>query len=430
MNLLKTIINYFKSAWKFKIFRYAIYLQLFYFILSAVLTLVFFRNLNDFNVYYEVGEVAVTNINELYQIEYQWPFRYFPLSAFFFVPFYYLGFDLGFIVFNTLNLMLNGCISILLFKIIMLVKGVDHEKSNDRAILYISLYLMGTPQLFNLILGQINLYVIFLILLSLYLFLSHETLKWRFIASVILGISAIFKPVTLFLFPFLIILRYNREVKKIEFKFLESLIRIVGALIPLALNLILFMLFPPLLEGFININLTGEETVLINHSMSITKLISNLLYLFGVRGADLLMIQFPLFISILSFFALLGFIFYFTLQSRVPNQNNIIYGYILGILIMFLSYFDTWNHHLLIINPLLIIILFNLSRTSLITDKIVKKSFLFLNFFDIIFMGIFFITESFFPLNFAGTVFLLIILYGIFKYCYRGDSEGESDNIS
>ena len=430
MNLLKTIFSYFKSAWKLKIFRYAIFLQLFYFILSVVLTLVFFRSLNDFNVYYEVGEVVVTNINELYQIEYQWPFRYFPLSAFFFVPFYYLGFDLGFIVFNILNLMLNGCISILLFKIITLIKGVDHEKSNERVILYLSLYLMGTPQLFNLILGQINLYVIFFILLSLYLFLSHDNLKWRFIASVILGISAIFKPVTLFLFPFLIILRYNRESKKIEFKFLESLIRVVGALIPLALNLILFILFPPLLEGFIEINLTGEETVLINHSMSITKLISNLLYLFGVRGSDLLMIQFPLFISILSFFALLGFIFYYILQTRRINQENLIYGYILGILIMFLSYFDTWNHHLLIINPLLIIVIFNFSRTSLITNKIVKKSFLFFNFFDIIFTGIFFITESFFPLNFAGTVFLLVLLYGIFKFCYRGDSQEDLDDIT
>ncbi|TFG24385.1 MAG: DUF2029 domain-containing protein [Promethearchaeota archaeon] len=429
MNIFKTGISYFKSAWKFKIFRYAIYLQIFYFILSAVLTLIFFRSFNDFNVYYEVGQVVVTNITELYQIEYQWPFRYFPLSAFFFVPFYYLGFDVGFIVFNILNLMLNGCISILLFKIIMLSKGAGHEKSNKRAVLYISLYLMGTPQLFNLILGQINLYVIFLILLSLYLFLSHDTLKWRFIASVILGISAIFKPVTLFLFPFLIILRYNKESKKIEFKFLESFIRIVGALIPLALNLILFIFFPPLLEGFININLTGEETVLINHSMSITKLISNLLYLFGISGPDLLMIQFPLFICVLSFFALLGFIFYFILQTRRLNQESLIYGYILGILIMFLSYFDTWNHHLLIINPLLIIIIFNFSRTSLITDKIVKKGFSFLNFFDIIFTGIFFITESFFPLNFAGTIFLIMILYGIFKFCYRGDSQGESDNI-
>jgi len=430
MNLFRTGLSYFKSAWKFKVFRYGIYLQILYFLLSVILTLVFFRNLNDFKVYYEVGEVVVTNINDLYQIEYQWPFRYFPLSAFFFVPFYYLGFDLGFIVFNALNLMLNGCISILLFKIIMLIKGAGHEKSNDRAVLYISLYLMGTPQLFNLILGQINLYVIFLILLSLYLFLSHDSLKWRFIASVILGTSAIFKPVTLFLFPFLIILRYNKESKKVEIRFLESLIRILGALIPLALNLILFILFPPLLEGFININLTGEETVLINHSMSITKLISNLLYLFGIRGTDLLMIQFPLFISVLSFFALLGFIFYFILQTRRLNQDNLIYGYTLGILIMFLSYFDTWNHHLLIITPLLIIIIFNFSRSSLITDKLVKKSFFFLNFFDIIFTGVFFITESFFPLNFAGTIFLLMILYGIFKFCHGGDSKGKADNIT
>jgi hypothetical protein len=418
--MIKTLINYFKSAWKFKIFKYAIILQVSYFIISSILTLVFFRDFNDFQVYYKVGEVFVSDITNLYQIVYKWPFRYFPISALFFVPFYYLGFDLGFIVFNLLNLMLNGAISIVLFKIIKIIKGEDHKKSNERVILYISLYLMGTPQLFNFILGQINLYVTVCILISLYLFLKYEGNKWQLIASFILGISVIFKPITLFLFPFLILVRYNKKTKKIELKFSQSIIRLIGALIPLALNLILFISFPPLLEGFININLTGEETVLLNHSISITKLISNSLYLFGIRG-----IEMPLFIGVSGFFTITSFIFYFLLQSRRKTRENLIYGYILGILIMFLSYFDTWNHHLLILLPLLIILIFNLSRTSIITKKYVKTSFLFLNFFDILFTLLFFIVEDFFPFNFVGTIFLLIILYGILKFCYNGDSQGK-----
>ena len=423
--MIKTLINYFKSAWKFKIFKYAIILQIFYFVFSCILTLVFFRDLNDFQVYYKVGEVSVTDITNLYQIAYKWPFRYFPLSALFFVPFYYLGFDLGFIIFNLLNFMLNGAISIFLFKIIKIIKGENHEKSNERVILYISLYLMGTPQIFNFILGQINLYVTVCILISLYLFLKYEDTKWQLIASFILGISVIFKPITLFLFPFLILVRYNKKTKKIELKFSQSILRLVGALIPLALNLILFVSFPPLLEGFININLTGEETVLINHSISITKLISNSLYLFGISGMEM-----PLFIGLAGFFTITSFILYLLLQSRRKTRENLIYGYILGILIMFLSYFDTWNHHLLILLPLLIIIIFNLSRTSIITKKYIKISFLFLNFFDILFTGLFFIIKDFFPFNFVGTIFLLLILYGILKFCYNGDSQGKKEVIS
>ena len=422
---LKKWYNYVRKAWNYKIFRYAIFLQLTYYIVSSVMTLIFFRNLNDFMVYYKVGEVFVSDITNLYQIEYQWPFRYFPLSAFFFTPFYLLGFDLGFIVFNFLNLMLNGVISIVLFKIIKIIKGADHETSNERVILYISLYLMGAPQLFNFILGQVNLYVTVCILLSLYLFLKYEDVKWQFIASFILGLSVIFKPITLFLFPFLILIRYEKQAKKIELKFTPSIIRLVGALIPLALNLILFISFPSLLEGFININLTGEETVLINHSISITKIISNLLYVFGFRGEALSMIQLPLFIMVSGFFVLTSFVFYFILRTRRLARENLIYGYILGILIMFLSYFDTWDHHLLIILPILIIIMFNLSRNSVITKKYIKTSFFFLNFLDIIFMFLFFITDNFFPFNFAGTIFLIIILYGILKFCYNGDAQGE-----
>ncbi len=423
--MIKTLINYFKSAWKNKFFRYAIILQVFYFIFSCILTPVFFRDSNDFLVYYKVGKVFVTDITNLYQIVYKWPFRYFPISALFFVPFYYLGFDLGFIVFNLFNLMLNGVISIVLFKVIQIIKGEDHEKSNKRVILYISLYLMGTPQLFNFILGQINLYVTACILISLYLFLKYEDTKWQLIASFILGVSVIFKPITLFLFPFLVLIRYNKHSKKIELKFKQSIIRLAGALVPLALNLIFFLTFPSLLEGFINVNLTGKETELQNHSISITKIVSNLFYVFGFRGDSLNMIQLPLFIIVSGFFTITSVIFYIILRTRRITRENLIYGFILGILIMFLSYFDTWNHHLLILLPLLIIIIFNLSRTSIITKKYVKISFLFLNFFDILFTVLFIITQYFFPFNFVGTIFLLIILYGIFKYCYNGDSQNK-----
>ena len=137
------------------------------------------------------------------------------------------------------------------------------------------------------------------------------------------------------------------------------------------------------------------------------------------------MIQLPLFIAVAGFFTIISLIFYFILRSRITTRENLIYGYILGILIMFLSYFDTWNHHLLIVLPILIIIIFNLSRTSDIIKRYIKISFFFFNFIDITFTILFFFTVDFFPFNFVGTVFLLIILYGILKFCYNGDSQGK-----
>lgn len=181
---LKTRIS---ELWEYNIFRYTVIIHGFYFVISVILTLSVFRERNDFLVYYEVGKVFTTDINNLYSADYLWPFRYFPISAIFFVPFYLLGFELGLILFNLLNLILNLLISILLYKIIILIKGEGHEKEENRVILYICLFLLSLPNLFNYILGQINLYITFLVLLSLFLFLKFESMKWEFVASVILG---------------------------------------------------------------------------------------------------------------------------------------------------------------------------------------------------------------------------------------------------
>ncbi|GAG70298.1 unnamed protein product [marine sediment metagenome] len=141
------------------------------------MTLFVFRSDSDFYVYYRVGEIFINDPANLYNpANYDgiWPFRYFPLSALLFVPFYLMDFELGFIVFNLINLILNILISIILYKLILLIRREDHEKEENRVILYICLYLIGLPQVFNYILGQINLYVTLLILLSLFVFLKYK----------------------------------------------------------------------------------------------------------------------------------------------------------------------------------------------------------------------------------------------------------------
>lgn len=403
----------FRELWEFKIFRYAVLIHGFYFILSMILTLIFFRDQNDFLVYYEVGEVFITDINNLYSTEYLWPFRYFPISAAFFVPFYLLGFDLGFVLFNFINLILNILSCILLYKIIILIKGKDHEREDNRIILYISLFLMGLPNLFNYILGQINLYITFLILLSLYLFLKYETLKWDFISSLILGISVIIKPITIFMIPFLLVVNFKFEQRKFKFNIKRSFIRLIGVLIPLSMNIIFFLIYPALLRGFITTNFTGDEPIIVNHSFSISKLILNFCIFFNIPYNSLLIILLILLI--------IGGIGFLTYVFRRFNNNSIVLAYLFGILIMLLAYYDSWTHHLLALTPILIILIFIIPRNSDITKIYIKPSFFFLNFIDLGFMGIWFIIKNWFPFNFVSTIFLLLIFFGLIKYCLRED---------
>jgi len=425
---LKRCISKFKKRLvklcKSKIFIFSVLIHLFYFIFSTLITLLVFRNLNDFRVYSRVGEIFMTDINGLYDpnnyID-MWPFRYFPLSALMFVPYYLLGFDFGLIIFNSINLILNILISIILFKIITIVRGTDHEQEDKRVILYICLFIIGVPQLFNYILGQINLYVTLLILLSLFIFIKNSDIKWQFIASLILGISIIIKPTTMFMVPFILIIGYNYKKRKITFNFTKSVLRLVGVALPLSLNVFMFLIYPDLLNGFLATNFTGSETVLLNHSFSITKIISNMFLYFGVPSDE--MSATPIFLGVLLIIGVSGFIFYVFRRSFV---NTLIFGYLFGILIMFLAYFDTWDHHILQITPLLILALFTMPRNSEITRKYIKPGFFFLNFFGLVFTGIFLFIRPFFPFNFASTLFLILIFIGVSQYCLKKENNSSS----
>ncbi|KKK41010.1 hypothetical protein LCGC14_1087450 [marine sediment metagenome] len=407
------MINRFKELWKFKIFKYTVVIHVGYFILSLVLTLIFLRDRNDFLVYYKVGQQVLTDINELYTTTNNWPFRYLPISALYFVPFYLIGFDLGFVVFNSINLVLNILISIILYKIVILVRRDDHEKGDRRIILYICLYMISLPQLFNFILGQINQYVTLLILLSLFIYLKNSGIKWDLIASIVLGVSIMIKPITIFMIPFLIVIHFDIQNKKLTFSFTKSFVRLIGMALPLSLNFIMFIVYPNLLEGFIGANFTSSDPSQINHSFSLTKLIINFLYFIQFNKSQVLSIQMPLFLIILLIISIFAFI---SFSTRNQIKYSLIYGYSLGILIMFLCYFDSWDHHLLNFTPLLIIIIFNLPSNSDLTKKIIKPSFYFLSFLDLAFMGIFFLTKKFFPFNFASTIFLILTFYGLIKY--------------
>ncbi|MFX1477687.1 MAG: glycosyltransferase family 87 protein [Promethearchaeota archaeon] len=419
MSLKTKYINRIKELWEQNIFRYALILHIFYFTLSIILFFAFFEEKNDFVIFYNVGNIFLNDIENLYnQTYYLWDFRYFPLSALFFIPFSFLDFHLAFVVFNIFNLFLNFLICELLYKIILLVRSEDHEKNDKRVILYVCIYLMGLPHVLNYIYGQINSFITFFILLSLYIFLKFKGFKWQFIGSLILGISIIIKPTAFFLIPFLIILNIDFKNRKVKFDIFNSLTRLIGVITPVLLNFIFFFIYPSLWSGFLNTNFTGSNPIALNFSFSISKLITNFCFFYNIPFNQIFVL-----LGVTSIVGGFGFIIFII---RKFENNSIIYGYVFGILIMLLTYFDSWDHHLLNLTPILIIIIFNLPRNSKNANSI-KYSLIFFSFFDLAFVGIWYLIYPLFPYNFESTFFLILTFYTISKYCLIKREERDNE---
>ena len=420
-NILKIFVSQFprfiervQELWSQAAFRGAVILHSSYFILGLILTPLFFREQNDFLVFMKAGEIFLNKPNELYNQDYYlWDFRYFPLVAILFIPFYLMGFGLGFFLFNFMSLVFNIITSVLVYKIILLVRNVDHEKDDKRVVLYSCFYMMGVPHVFNYILGQFNVPFILIILLSLYYILKNDNIQWQFIAGILIGISIILKPIALTLVPFLLIIHINIKERKIHINFSKSLVRLIGVIIPNSLNILLFILYPQMFDGFIATNFTGATPIRINFSFSLTKLIINLCYVSSIPFNQL-------FILLIVGFTVAGTAFWSYITS-IGHKYKIIYGYTLGILIQLLVFYDSWDHHLLNLTPLLIIIIFSLPRHSKIAAPYFKKGFFFLNFFDLLFMSFWFLTAPYYPFNFYATIFLIIIFIGTCKCCLKID---------
>jgi hypothetical protein len=403
-----------------KLFRFAVIIHLGYFVISLILVMTILRHQSDFIIYYNAGSIFYNDIENLYdQSQYLWDYRYLPLSAMFFVPFYLLGFVLGFIIFHILNLILNILICVVLYKICVLVKGKDHEPDDKRIILYISFYLLSAAQMFNYLLGQINQIITLFILTSLYIFLKYDNLKYHFLGGLILGTSILIKPTAIMMIPFLIVINQKlSKSRKIHINFLKSALRIIGAVLPASLNIILFLAYPKLWEGFVETNFTGSNPVTLNFSFSITKIVLNFCYVYNIPFYQLYVL-----IAVLIVLTLIGLLIF--LLCKFNQNSSIIYGLTIGIIILLLGYYDSWNHHLLNLTPLLIIIIFDMPRDSRVSDKIIQKCFFFFNFFDLAFMWLWFITYMYcnFPYNFASTIFLILVLYGIIKQYFRREQE-------
>jgi len=371
----------------------------------------------DFLTYFNAGKIIIEDINDLYnQSNYLFPYRYFPISAYFFTPFSMMGLEIGYFVFQIFSLFLNfACCYLIYINAAKIQLNRLNSKKNDlnsRSIKYITIYLLCFPHFMNYALGQINNLITVFLLLALYLFLKNS-LFYEFLGGILIGISISIKPLAIFIIPFLIIINWNWKNKKLKIDFKRSGFRLCGLFVPILISVLFFILYPTLWQGFLDINLSGEYTEEgINNSISITRDILNLFYIMGVQSS-----KFIVFIIIVLIVAIPGFLIYiFKKNSDVGINEALIYGMI----IMLLVYFDSWDHHIVSLAPFLSIFLITInSRVNLKATRLIKNlkiGYFLLASLVVPLSGLFFLTYQIFPFNLWASIFLLIIYISLLKY--------------
>ena len=414
-------------------FLFAVILNVIY----LVITFIFFFYLesplmssinSDYLTFYNAGLRVIDDLPNLYNLPITiFPFRYLPISAYFFTPFSLLGLKLGFFVYQIFNFTLNLVVIYLIYKIIKIYlktdkklntsyklnkfKDVFYEPDNESILHQSGMLLIMLPQFMNYFLGQINILVSFFILISLYYFLK-DSLKYDLLGGLFLGLGLSFKPFLILILPFIILLSYNRETKTFELQFKRTISRLAGSIILILISGIFFLILPEMLTGFIEVNLTGEYTysvgggLEINPSFSLTRI---LITLFEVLALDIN--YFLVFIIIILLIWLPIFIVF--LLSKI-SQIRLIHGYFTGITVMLLVYFDSWPHHIVVLAPFLIFFL--LLEKDFNRYIFFKYVYYLISFSILAFWIIFYLTYVIFPFNLGGMILLVLLYYTLIIY--------------
>lgn len=422
--------------------------QIFFFfavILNAiylVITFIFFFYLesplmssinSDYLTFYNAGLIVIDDLPNLYNSSlYLFPFRYLPISAYFFTPFSLLGLKLGFFVYQIFNFALNLVVIYLIYKIIKIYMKsnkkmnityklnkfgeVFYEPDNESILHHFGILLIMLPQFMNYFLGQINILVSFFILISLFYFLKGS-IKYDLLGGLFLGLGISFKPSLILLLPFIILLSYNKETKKFEMPFKRMVSRLIGSIILILFSGLFFLVLPEMLTGFIEVNLTGEYTynvgggLEINPSFSLTRIV---LIFFEVLAIDIN--YFLVFIIIILLFWLpLFIIFIFSNTSEIKLIN----GYFTGITVMLLVYFDSWPHYIVVLAPFLIF--FILLEKDFEMYKLFKYIYYLFAFLILTFWILFYLTYEIFPFNLGGLILLMLLYYSLIVYYVKSN---------
>ncbi|MHA2185428.1 MAG: glycosyltransferase 87 family protein [Promethearchaeota archaeon] len=357
----------------------------------------------DYLTFHNAGLIAVNDLPKLYDPSlYLFPFRYLPLAAYFFTPFSLLGLELGYFFYQIFNFFLNFVIIYLIYRIFLFyrnqnldstkhidsynLKYIFSEPENKSLLHHGSIYLLMLPQFMNYFLGQINVIVLILILTS-FLFLLKGGNRNDFLGGLMLGLGILFKPTLALIIPFIIPIGFDKLHRKLTLQFKKMILRLSGPVILVLFSGLIFLFYPQMLNDFIDVNLAGDyiyttgSDLEINPSFSLTRIILILFEVIGLSFNRLLIMLLVTLIILIPLFIL--FIF-------SSNQSNkLMIGFLSGISVMLLVYFDSWPHHLVVLAPFMI--LFILLNKNFKRLKLFKYVYYLLTNLSLAFWGIYFL---------------------------------------
>ncbi|HME52167.1 MAG TPA: glycosyltransferase 87 family protein [Candidatus Lokiarchaeia archaeon] len=316
--------------------RFIILVQVIYAVLTTILisyfvlyTMLTQNYLNDFAVYYYSSVIFHTS-NPLFIFDplYERLFynilvwRYFPSILILFTPLTLLPLIPAFAVYNGISVVLNV---LTLFVGLMIIKQLDASKNRSYAILA-ALCFVQTFNIANFGAGQISSFVAFTSMLSLYFLMKKKEAA----GYILLGFTIAFKPAMIFV----IILQIPAR------NLMRMIKRVIFIILPLSLDIALFLGIPGLLHQYIWVNFD---------------------YFIGgfypsVSLASILINIFPnLSISTPEFIIMAGvlLIFAFQLRKRVDPSQVILFNFVFGAFIYFISYGTVWDSQFVYLFPFL-----------------------------------------------------------------------------
>ncbi|MBD3353825.1 MAG: DUF2029 domain-containing protein [Candidatus Lokiarchaeota archaeon] len=294
----------------------------------------------DFEVFYTAGMLIRTNIDELYMSSlYNLPYRYLPTFAYFYILVSYIPFNFAYLANVAFMFAINFLSTFMIYELCMRFYLMPKDPKLTRKLIF--LFFMAPVQVVNYILGQISPLFIFFLLFSLILIENSEKKVYNIphcdlYGGILLGLAITLKPFAILVVPFLLVFKgstkenINSLIRNLDFK--RTLNRFFGIIIILIPNLFIFLRDQKLLQEFIDINF--HETLQNHHSTSLTRLIIDVLNSFRSEVNQVL-----IFIVIIC----ITFFISFTRFLMNPDRaNRMAYYFQEAMLLMMLSYMDSW----------------------------------------------------------------------------------------
>ena len=306
---------------------------------------------NDFQAYYYSSQLIFKDISALYYDPgFVMPYRYFPLSPLFHFIYGLFPYDFSYI----LGLFLIYIQSVIAYLLVLRIakEYFNHDDKEYIWLFYCIGFIILVP--YNIILYlqiQTSITVMLTVLLGYYYFKKNENeFRNNLIGGIFIAVAIMLKPTVLIVLPFLIDVKVSKSQIQIK---TSSFLRIIPSVVMILLNVIFFVIFPPMLFGFIQNNF---------HHIYIFNMLSDSLTTFLSRIFNI----HPTII----FLIICGLLFSILYYHFLTKRNDLIYYLALSILVSLISYIDIWNHSILYLLPL---ILFIIMKTKSHEDKFKLK---------------------------------------------------------